>query len=136
MLTLFAWRNDSLYSVYIKWKDEGGGYYDMLKVQTKIFKNSLFSKHINTTSPQERRGRPTTTIFRPSHIFLIILSEPHFRKLFRVHRILIYFVNYSENHRIFKGGSMGKMIGRCMPNILLSFLYIAKLGPITEAEEI
>ena len=42
----------------------------------------------------------------------------------------------SEHHRIFNVGSIWKMIGRGMPNILLSILYIAKLGPITEAEEI
>ena len=35
----------------------------------------------------------------------------------------IFFVNYSKNHRIFPGGSMGKMIGRGMPNILLFILY-------------
>ena len=34
------------------------------------------------------------------------------RKQFRVYKTSIFFVNYSENHRIFPGGSMGKMIGR------------------------
>ena len=35
-----------------------------------------------------------------------------------------FFVNYStENHSIFPGGSMGKIIGRSMPNILLFILY-------------
>ena len=31
--------------------------------------------------------------------------------------------NYSENHRFFPGGSMGKMIGIIMPNILLFISY-------------
>ena len=40
-----------------------------------------------------------------------------------VYRTSIFFVNYSKNHRIFLGGSMGKMIGRGIPNILLFILY-------------
>ena len=44
-------------------------------------------------------------------------------KKFRGYRTLICFVNYSENHRIFMGGSMGKIKGRGMPNILLFVLY-------------
>ena len=49
-------------------------------------------------------------------------------------KTFIFFVNYSENHRIFSGGSMGKMIGRGIPNILLFILY-QRLA-IIEAEEI
>ena len=43
--------------------------------------------------------------------------------------------HYSENHRIFPDGSIGKIIGRGMPNILLYILYQRRLA-ITEAEEI
>ena len=53
------------------------------------------------------------------------------RNEFRVYRTSIFFVNYSENHKFFPGGSMRKMIGRGMPNILLFILFLA----ITEAEE-
>ena len=35
---------------------------------------------------------------------------------------LTFFVNYNENHRFVLGGSMGEMIGRAIPNILL-FIY-------------
>ena len=41
---------------------------------------------------------------------------------FQVYRTSIFFVN-CENHRIFPGGSMGKIIGRGMPNIFLFILY-------------
>ena len=51
------------------------------------------------------------------------IPEVECSKYFRVYRTLIFFVNYSETHRIFSGGSMGKMIGRGMPNILLFILY-------------
>ena len=39
--------------------------------------------------------------------------------------IELYFfvVDFSENHRIFLDGSMGKMIGRGISNILLFILY-------------
>ena len=42
---------------------------------------------------------------------------------FQVYRTSIFFVNYSENHRIFPGGSIGKIMGRGMPNILPFILY-------------
>ena len=45
------------------------------------------------------------------------------RKEFQVYRTSIFFVNYSENHRFFPGGSMGKMIDRGMPNIVLFISY-------------
>ena len=44
-------------------------------------------------------------------------------KWFQVYRTSIFFVNYSENHRIIPGGSMWQVIGRGMPNILLFILY-------------
>jgi hypothetical protein len=53
----------------------------------------------------------------------------------QVYRTSIFFVNYSENHRIVLGGSMGKIIGRGMPNILL-FYFISQRLSITEAEDI
>ena len=46
----------------------------------------------------------------------------------------IFFVKYSENHRIFPDGSIGKIIGRGMLNILLFF--ISRRLAIAEAEEI
>jgi len=51
------------------------------------------------------------------------------RKQFRVYRTTIFFINYSENHKIFPGGSM---IGRGLPNI---YSISGRLA-ITEAEEI
>jgi len=44
-----------------------------------------------------------------------------------IYRTSIFFVNFSENHRIFPGDSMGKIIGRGMPNILL-FFYMTKVS--------
>ena len=46
-----------------------------------------------------------------------------------------FFVNYSENHRIFQGGSMGKIIGRGIPHIL-QFILLSRRLAITVAEEI
>ena len=45
------------------------------------------------------------------------------RKLFQVYRTLIFFLNYSENHRFLPGGSMEKIIGIFMLNILLFISY-------------
>ena len=45
------------------------------------------------------------------------------RKKFQVYRTSIFFINFSENHRIFPGSSMGKIISRGKQIILLFILY-------------
>ena len=55
-------------------------------------------------------------VFKHFQIFLALNAATDFDKTFN------FFVNYSD-YRIFPGGSMGKMIGRGIPNILLFILY-------------
>ena len=57
------------------------------------------------------------------------------RKQFRVYQILIFFVNYSENYRTSPGGSMGKIIGSCMPKHFSIYFILGRIA-ITETEEI